>query len=370
MPPTFTANDSEFATATGANANTSGGTSTFDHPPDGYSDLVIAAQEGDSSPYQFDVGDTYDISFSGANGPVFLQNAKVVRSDYIDSSHDDSEHDEAEHGGSQGGAVVFEGTDENGEVVQVVWTPGFDLDQWYWDNHSEGRAQGFNASDQEEANYGYVCFGFGTRIEAEGGAVPVERLIAGQRVRTRDSGLQKVIWVGKSLVPGRADAAPVRFAPGALGALGNDAPLMLSQQHRVMISHPLAELYFGSAEVFVPARALAGLPGIGILTTGEIGYAHLLLPRHEVILAEGVACESLFFGDVAQARIGSAARREIASIFPGIAGALPAGTQASQAHRLARPALRMFEARLLASMIWEVDLPALPRATSPGLFAA
>ncbi|MBS8226383.1 Hint domain-containing protein [Vannielia litorea] len=357
MPITITAPDSEFGIASGANVNSGDGTSTFDYPPNSTSNLTITSNTGDSSPYQFSVGDTYDLTYSGNSGGGTLEDAVVVRSDFVDIN------------GDQGGAVVFEGVDGNGDTIQVVWSPEFDLEQWYWDNHDPQNPPGFYTTDQDGLQqYGYVCFGFGTRIATEDGMVPVERLRAGQRVLTHDNGAQPVMWIGQSLVPGRADAAPVRFDAGAFG---NPAPLVLSQQHRVLMADPLAELHFGAPEVFVPARALVGVPGIDLVNVHEIGYAHFMLPQHEVIEAEGLACESLYYGDVARARLGTAAQCEIASIFPGLPGNIDLGEIGAQhSLQLARPTLRFYEARMLASLMWDIDLPAEPRGTAPGFVAA
>ncbi|QDC10390.1 Hint domain-containing protein [Oceanicola sp. D3] len=357
MPVTINAVDHEFAISSGSNVNNGPGTSTFDYPPNSTSNLSITSNQGDDTPFQFSVGDTYDVSYTGNGGGSTLQDAVVVRSDFVDIN------------GDQGGAVVFQGIDDNGEIIQVVWSPDFDLEQWYWDNHDPQNPPGFYTTDQDVVQqYGYVCFGFGTRIATEDGPVPVERLRAGQRVLTHDNGAQPVMWMGQSLVPGRDDAAPVRFAAGAFG---NPSPLILSQQHRVLMADPLAELHFGAPEVFVPARALAGVPGIELVNVHEIGYAHFMLPRHEVIEAEGLACESLYFGDIARARLGSAAQREIAQIFPGLPGSMSLGETGSQhALQLARPTLKFYEARLLASLMWDIDLPAKPRAALPSFVAA
>lgn len=357
LPITITALDNEFAISSGSNLNNGPGTSTFDYPPNSTSDLTITSNQGDGSPFQFSVGDTYDLTYSGNSGGGTLQDAVVVRSDFVDIN------------GDQGGAVVFQGLDGNGELVQVVWSPDFDLEGWYWANHDPQNPPGFYTTDQDGLQqYGYVCFGFGTRIATEDGMVPVERLRAGQRVLTHDNGAQQVLWIGQSLVPGLADAAPVRFEAGAFG---NAASLVLSQQHRVLLADPLAELHFGAAEVFVPARALVGLPGIDMVNMHEIGYAHFLLPQHEVIEAEGLACESLYFGDIARARLGTAAQREIASVFPGLSGSIALRELGGQRSlQLARPTLRFYEARMLASLMWGVELPAEPRGSTPGFIAA
>ena len=357
MPMPINALDSEFAISSGRNVNTGSGPSTFDHPPSSTSNLVIRSASGDPASQTFDVGSIYVVSFSRDDSEITLKDAAVVRSD-LGSLHSD-----------QGGAVVFEGQDDNGDLIQVVWSPDFDLEQWYWDHHAPQNPPGFYTTDHDSAiEYRYVCFGFGTKVDTVDGPVPVERLRAGQAVRTQDNGPQRIMWTGQSLVPGRGDAAPVRFDAGALG---NTSPLILSQQHRVLIADPLAEVHFGAHEVFVPAKALAGLPGINIVTTREVGYCHFMLPEHEVVQAEGLLCESMYFGDIAKARLARAAQREIASSFPRLPGLIPASEmgEAKAAFKLARPTLRMYEARRLVSLIWDVELPAEPRHQSGGILS-
>lgn len=128
MTVTFNALDNEFAVSTGGNVNNGTGTSTFDYPPNSTKDFTITSNEGDDQPYLFEVGDTYDISFGGHGGTT-LEDAVVIRSDDIDFA--------------EGFAVVFEGTDPDGDIVQVVWSPGFDLEDWYWETFDNGDSPGF-----------------------------------------------------------------------------------------------------------------------------------------------------------------------------------------------------------------------------------
>ena len=186
MPVTINALDNEFAISSGANVNNGPGTSTFDYPPDSTSNLTITYNQGDGSPFQFSVGDSYDVGFTGNGGGATLGDAVVVRSDYVNIN------------GDQGGAVVFEG-----------------------------------------------------------------------------------------------------------------------------------------------------------------------------IEAEGLACESLYFGDAARARLGSDARREIAAVFPGLLGSQALHDMGgATALQLARPALKFREARLLASLMWGIELPVEPRSATRGFIAA
>ncbi|MFT6451936.1 MAG: hypothetical protein ACJA06_001423, partial [Halocynthiibacter sp.] len=78
----------------------------------------------------------------------------------------------------------------------------------------------------------YVCFRAGTLISAARGLVPVESLIAGDKIQTLDNGYQPILWAGQSEVRGTGAMAPVRFETGVLG---NDRPLFVSPQHRMLM---------------------------------------------------------------------------------------------------------------------------------------
>lgn len=274
----------EFAVSTGTNVNYSSGKSRFDYPPTSSLDLVITTHDGDPTPRLFSVGDQYTLSWAGNGGGGSIQNATVIRSDLSPDG--------------QGGIIVLQGTLANGGLAQVVWTPGFDLESWYFANFTYGIPPVFNTGDQN-ANYthGYICFAAEARISGPHGPIPAIDLAAGDRVDTVDHGVQTLRWVGVSVQSGHGAAAPVRFAPGALG---NEVPLRLSQNHRLLYRSVTAELYFGSSEVLVPARALVNGRDVRLAPCDEVTFVHVLLDRHEVLLAEGVPCESLFLGGEAR----------------------------------------------------------------------
>ena len=213
---------------------------------------------------------------------ITIEDAVVVRSDAAPG---------------QGGVIVFEGTDENGDPAQIVWTPDFDLEGWYWDNYNPSAEPGFYTSDTNSSyTHTYVCFAAETPILTARGPRPVSRIVPGDRVWTLDGGYQPVLWVGQRTVIGFGPNAPVMFSPDTIG---NQTPLRLSQQHRVHVASPLAELFFASHEVLAPAKAFAGQDGITFAPCGEVTYVHLLLEQHHILQASGALCESLLLGDEA-----------------------------------------------------------------------
>lgn len=158
-----------------------------------------------------------------------------------------------------------------------------------------------------------TCFGPGTLIEAEHGAVEVQNLRKGQRVWTRDSGLQPILWIGSTEVHGFGPFAPVVIETGIIG---NSKKLVVSQQHRILIQSPATDMLFGSSEVFVAAKHLCGIPGISIRETERITYTHFMFDQHHIVRSNGALTESYFLGDTADQALSSPQRAEILALFP------------------------------------------------------
>ena len=184
-----------------------------------------------------------------------------------------------------------------------------------------------------------ICMAAGTFVEPPTGPRKVEQIAVGDPVLTRDHGPQPVRWHGVRRVLCRAGFAPVRFAPQAIG---NTRPLLVSQQHRVLVEGWQAELLFGTCEVLVPAVHLVNADTITLIRSGEITYHHLLLDAHAVIATEGVWTESLHPGAQALKSLMPKARHELFSLFP----ELDADATTCAQH-LAYPSLKQFEAGIL-----------------------
>lgn len=334
MSLTFNGADREFAAATGNNVNVTGNLSKFDGPPSALTDLVVTSTPGHSDPRLFGVGDMYEVSWQGGTGANSIQNAVVVRSDFAPGT---------------GGIIVFEGTDVHGNVAHIVWTPEFDVDAWYDANVSAHSQPRFYTTDQNAPyTHRFVCFASEAMIACPDGARPAGALGVGDLVNTLDHGPQPVRWVGCKTQPGHGHGAPVSFAPGSIG---NEAPLRLSQQHRVLLASPLAELLFDAPEVLVPAKALIDGHDVRLTPCARITYVHLLLDHHSILLAEGAPCESLLLGDQAV---------QVLDVAPqiGVMGALPDALLHSCRHqRAARPVLTKREVGVLTGVC--------PPSTSP-----
>jgi hypothetical protein len=132
-----------------------------------------------------------------------------------------------------------------------------------------------------------ACYCAGTLITTERGEIPVESLASGDLVVTASGRLVPVRWMGWRRVdfrrhPEPAHVKPIRIAAGAFGGALPRRDLWVSPEHAVFIDG-----------VLVPARHLVGCPGVTVdLSIETTTYYHVELPRHDVILAEGLPCES------------------------------------------------------------------------------
>lgn len=137
-----------------------------------------------------------------------------------------------------------------------------------------------------------LCFTRGTRITmGDGRQKPVEELVAGDRVLTRDSGVQEVRWVGTQTVRAEGNFAPIRISAGALNNLGD---LVVSPNHRLFIYQRVAAMGAGHRELLVKAKLLVNGTSVTQTPGGFVEYVQVLFDQHEVIYVEGIAAESLF----------------------------------------------------------------------------
>lgn len=203
--------------------------------------------------------------------------------------------------------------------------------------------------DDGNEGSGYVtvntvpCFVTGTMIDTARGRLPVETLMPGDLVLTRDHGYQPVRWSGTCNVITKAQNAPIEIAAGALG---NHGELIVSPQHRVLMRDLRAQLMFDANEVLIPAKHLLNHQTVRRKPVGErVTYVHVLFDRHEVLRSNGMWTESYLPGPEAGTGFDADVQKEILSLFPQLD--LSTGRGYGPAARLS---LREFETQaLLAS---------------------
>lgn len=251
--------------------------------------------------------------------------------------------------GGEGGNVDYDSLNltgsANGGSLKVVQDP---------DNPENGKVLYTGADGKDAGKIVFKdieqiipCFTPGTRIATPRGEVAVEKLVVGDRVITRDNGLQTIRWIGTREMSADDFAAAAHLAPIriAQGALGNDLPerdLMVSPNHRILVANDKTALYFEESEVLVAAKHLTGLPGVQVVRGISTSYIHMMFDQHEVILSNGTWSESFQPGLQSLAGIGSAQRIELLELFPEL------GTYAGvEGYVAARRSIKAHEAALL-----------------------
>ncbi|MFG6528465.1 MULTISPECIES: Hint domain-containing protein [unclassified Sulfitobacter] len=222
------------------------------------------------------------------------------------------------------------------------------------DDREDGFVDYFNQDGSDAGRLNFVeienvipCFTPGTKIATPRGEVPVEALQVGDRVITRDNGIQTIRWVGAREMTGAEFEMAAHLKPVLIrkGALGNDLPerdMMVSPNHRVLVANEKTALYFEEREVLVAAKHLTGMEGIDVVEVSGTSYIHVMFDRHEVILSDGTWTESFQPGDMSLAGIGEEQRQEIFELFPELAT-----KDGIEGYTAARRSLKKHEASLL-----------------------
>ncbi|MEJ8560599.1 Hint domain-containing protein [Yoonia sp. GPGPB17] len=191
------------------------------------------------------------------------------------------------------------------------------------------------------------CFTPGTAIATPNGEMPVENLKAGDRILTRDNGIQTLSWVGIK----RLDFAELKAAPQlrpikiSAGALGNNMPerdMLVSPSHRMLIVSHQAELYFGQSEILVAARHMLAMDGVEVTDQPYVTYIHIMCQNHEIVLSDGTWSESFQPADFTLKGFDAEQREELFALFPELETA-----EGIAAYGAARRTLSRRESKLL-----------------------
>ena len=167
-----------------------------------------------------------------------------------------------------------------------------------------------------------ICFTHGTRIRTPQGEQAVEHLSVGDMVQTRDDGPQEVLWIGQRRMSGARlyampELRPVRLRAAALDQDIPDADLLVSPHHRILFSGPNAQALFNQPEVLVAASDLINDHSVFVdHAIKEVTYVHLLLSRHQVLWANGVATESYHPANTTLKTVEQGQRAKLLELLP------------------------------------------------------
>jgi len=172
--------------------------------------------------------------------------------------------------------------------------------------HLPGDGGGKNGG-RDGGHSGGNCFLKGTKIQTAEGERKIEDLAIGDLLPTVSGSLRPVQWIGryslKKSDPSKAwvkDALPVRIARSALAPNVPHADLYVTAAHGLLVDG-----------VLVPAELL--INGATITRyepeSDELEFFHIKLESHDVVYAEGVPAETLFYVDESFANFADYLRR-------------------------------------------------------------
>jgi len=192
------------------------------------------------------------------------------------------------------------------------------------------------------------CFTPDSLIATPKGEGPIRKLQQGDKIITRDNGVQEIRWIGKKRLNWKELAANQHLRPILIqkGALGNDLPerdMQVSPNHRLMVTNDKTALLFEDNEVFAAAKHMVNNRGIQSIEPLGTTYLHIMFDNHEVVLSDGIWTESFQPGDHALKAVGNAQRNEIFELFPALSTA-----EGISQYKAARKTLEEDEIRLLA----------------------
>jgi hypothetical protein len=149
-------------------------------------------------------------------------------------------------------------------------------------------SDGPGAGDADTQGAGLApCFVAGTRIATERGERPVETLALGDRMVTVDGSAWPITWIGHRRISRDEhayppDVMPIRVRADAFATGAPRRDLLLSPDHAVFLNG-----------VLIPVRHLVNGATLLREKRQDVSYWHFALTHHDVVLAEGLACETL-----------------------------------------------------------------------------
>ena len=314
---------------------------TIDSDGDGHPDVLIPGDtpSGDLFLDNTDILDPSTNTYISLDGGVTWQQFTVNFFGYIDPAQPKN-YDHTADGGPNFNTV---------ELVAITLADGTELFFFPTESFSLAEMDLFqNAGVPITTTAGPqpICFVHGTMIATLRIERAVEDLEIGELVMTRDNGPQAISWIGKLKMSGNTPAhlLPIRIKANALGNGLPKRDLLVSPQHRILVSDWRAELLFGESEVLVAAKHLVNDDDIRVATDlSGFEYYHILFESHQTVFSEGIPSESFHPGDFAMKTLSEASRTEVLELFPELAA--DAASYGPATH----VSLRAFEAKAMQS---------------------
>ncbi|MFK7838190.1 MAG: Hint domain-containing protein [Sulfitobacter sp.] len=216
--------------------------------------------------------------------------------------------------------------DEDGGVAEIYLLPLTALS-----GQVEYRLVGIDTENarQKFAQVACVSFTRGTHITLSSGEQRlIEDLKVGDKVLTRDDGVQQIRWIGQTTVRAVGEFAPIKIHAGTLN---NDHDLIVSPDHRLFIYQRSDEVGAGRSELLVKARHLVNGFTVTVMNGGFVDYFQLLFDSHQIIYAEGIAAETMLIDTRTKPVLPADLSEALGEVIPGHSDLPHAGLDVNEA---------------------------------------
>ena len=195
-----------------------------------------------------------------------------------------------------------------------------------------------------------ICFSKGTFIRTPDGQLKVEDLRVGDMVTTL-SGASKLRWIGVRKISTtemreKPHFQPIKISKDAFGPAQPACDLLVSPNHRILMSGWQVELNFATDSMLCAAKYLVNETTVSVdHSTSSAEYYHLMFDTHEIVFSNDLPSESILAGAMAAYPGAAAAEYEFKELF-GVAARMSTHMKPA-----AFPTLKRYEARIARSLL-------------------
>ncbi len=168
----------------------------------------------------------------------------------------------------------------------------------------------------------FSAFAHGTQIATTRGPVPVEDLVPGMKLATKNHGPLQLQWIGSMTLLPRSDRFPdgaslTRITADSFGFGRPQSDIMAGPGARFLLRPPrLFDRILGDHALTPAAHMADGVNAIEIVPPRPVTVYHLCLRRHAIIVAGGMEAESFHPGVGFERNMGPKMLSLFLSFFP------------------------------------------------------
>ena len=177
----------------------------------------------------------------------------------------------------------------------------------------------------------FAAFGRGAIVRTEHGPMAIEDLLPGDRIMTKDRGLQTLLWRGAiTMLPSDNIGHMTRITTDAMGYARPTSDLVLGPAARILHKNPAVKVLTGANEALIPVRdfvdgsQLISLNPISAVQCYQLGFV-----KHTCVNVNGIDVETLHPGLAHVLNLRSDMMLHFAHLFPHMPNAAAFGPLAA-----------------------------------------